>query len=190
MTRIVAGFAGNLTLAVPKSGTRPTSDRVREAIFSALDSRDAIAHTRVLDLYAGSGGLGLEAASRGARSVTLVEKNSTAAALCRKNAEAISKRAPSRDAPRILVTGQSVQAFLNSSTTEVDLVFIDPPYELTDEDLAQNLATLATLLSDDALVVVERSTRSPEPDWGDALVLVNRKKYGETTVWYAETATR
>ena len=72
MTRIIAGFAGSLTLAVPKFGTRPTGDRVREAIFSALEARDAIDGSYVLDLYAGSGALGLEAASRGAASVTLV----------------------------------------------------------------------------------------------------------------------
>ena len=74
MTRIIAGWAGSLTIVVPGSGTRPTSDRVREAIFSALEARDAIAGLRVLDLYAGSGALGLEAASRGATHVTLVDR--------------------------------------------------------------------------------------------------------------------
>ena len=73
VSRIISGFADNLTLAVPKTGTRPTSDRVREALFSSLDARDEIAGRRVLDLYAGTGGLGLEAASRGAASVVLVE---------------------------------------------------------------------------------------------------------------------
>ena len=87
MTRIIAGAAGRVSLAVPKSGTRPTSDRVREALFSALESRAAIDGARVLDLYAGSGALGLEAASRGAASVVLVEKNSAAARM---------KRGPSR----------------------------------------------------------------------------------------------
>ena len=186
MTRIVAGFAGSLTLAVPKTGTRPTSDRVREAIFSALDARDAISHTRVLDLYAGSGGLGLEAASRGARSVVLVEKSQTAAGMCRKNTEAVLRMAPSRAAPQISTTGQSVQAFLNSATGEFDLVFIDPPYDLDESELTQNLAALAPLLSTDALVVLERSSRSPEPEWGTGLVLSRRKAYGETIVWYAE----
>ncbi|MGO4103770.1 16S rRNA (guanine(966)-N(2))-methyltransferase RsmD [Leifsonia sp. YAF41] len=188
MTRIVAGFAGSLTLAVPKTGTRPTSDRVREAIFSALDARDAISHTRVLDLYAGSGGLGLEAASRGARSVVLVEKASSAAAMCRKNTEAVLRMAPSRDAPKISTTGQSVQAFLNSATGEFDLVFIDPPYDLDEAELTQNLAALAPLLSEDALVVLERGSRSPEPVWGTGLVPSRRKAYGETIVWYVEPA--
>src|ERR1700710_2660257 len=94
MTRIIGGFAGSLTLEVPRSGTRPTSDMVREAIFSALVARDLIAGARVLDLYAGSGALGLEAASRGAASVTLVDSSAAAAAACRKNAAHILKAAP------------------------------------------------------------------------------------------------
>jgi 16S rRNA (guanine966-N2)-methyltransferase len=74
MTRIISGFAGSIALKTPGAGTRPTSDRVREAVFSALESRGAIDGARVLDLYAGSGALGLEAASRGAAFVRLVER--------------------------------------------------------------------------------------------------------------------
>lgn len=185
MTRIVAGFAGSLPLAVPKSGTRPTSDRVREAIFSALDAQDAIRHARVLDLYAGSGALGLEAASRGAKAVTLVEKSFGAAAMCRKNADALLRAAPKRDAPTIKVSSQAVQAFLAGSPASFDLVFLDPPYELTDAELAANLVALAPRLEPDAVVVVERSSRSAEPDWSGVLELTKRKDYGDTTVWYA-----
>jgi 16S rRNA (guanine966-N2)-methyltransferase len=79
-----------------------------------------------------------------------------------------------------------VQAFLNSATAEFDLVFIDPPYDLDESELTQNLAALAPLLSEDALVVLERGSRSPEPEWGTGLVPVRRKAYGETIVWYAE----
>ena len=86
VSRIISGFADNLTLAVPKTGTRPTSDRVREAVFSALDARDAVRGSRVLDLYAGSGALGLEAASRGATSVVLVESDRRAAEVIAGNA--------------------------------------------------------------------------------------------------------
>ncbi|MEG3034955.1 MAG: RsmD family RNA methyltransferase, partial [Aurantimicrobium sp.] len=89
MTRIIAGFAGSRELKVPKSGTRPTSDRVREAIFSALEARDVIEGARVLDLFAGSGALALEALSRGALSVSMVEKNPQAGALLRTNADLI-----------------------------------------------------------------------------------------------------
>ena len=86
MTRIIAGSAGGRTLRTPPgAGTRPTSDRVREAIFSALQARDALSGARVLDLYAGSGALGLEAASRGAASVLLVESDARAVSVIRDN---------------------------------------------------------------------------------------------------------
>jgi 16S rRNA (guanine966-N2)-methyltransferase len=185
MTRIVSGFAGSLTLLVPKSGTRPTSDRVREAVFSALDARDAIRGLRVLDLYAGSGALGLEAASRGARVVTLVENNFAAAALCKKNAEAVQRAAPKKDSVQIKVSAQAVQSFLTSTPDGFDLVFLDPPYDLSEAELAGNIAALVPLLDPQALVIVERNTRSPEPVWGDALAAERSKKYGDTTVWYA-----
>jgi 16S rRNA (guanine966-N2)-methyltransferase len=188
MTRIIAGFAGSLTLAVPRSGTRPTSDRVREAIFSALEAKDAIHGARVLDLYAGSGALGLEAASRGARSVTLVEKSFGATALCRKNAEAVLRAAPRRDELEIRVTGQPVQAFLSGSAARFDLVFLDPPYNLGEVELGNNLSALAPVLAEDAVVVVERDVRSPEPAWGTALQPTRRKDYGDTAVWYAVAA--
>ncbi len=184
MTRIVAGFAGSLSLQVPKSGTRPTSDRVREAIFSALESRDAIRNTRVLDLFAGSGALGLEAASRGASAVTLVERSSAAAGICRRNVAAVLKAAPATAKPAIDVAGTAVQSFLSASTAGVDLVFVDPPYDLSDDELVHALRTLEPLLSPRAIVCVERSTRTGEPDWPAGLVLDRRKDYGETAVWW------
>ncbi|WP_104126943.1 16S rRNA (guanine(966)-N(2))-methyltransferase RsmD [Cryobacterium sp. Y57] len=185
MTRIITGFAGSLSLAVPKSGTRPTSDRVREAIFSALDSRDALHEMRVLDLYAGSGALGLEAASRGARVVTLVENSYGAAAMCRRNAEAVRRSAPKGTDLKIAVSAQAVQSFLAATKEGFDVVFIDPPYDLSEIELGHNLSALAPLLATDALVVLERSSRSPEPNWGAGLALDRRKDYGDTTVWYA-----
>ena len=193
MTRIVSGFAGSLTLNVPKSGTRPTSDRVREAMFSALDARDALRGTRVLDLYAGSGALGLEAASRGARIVTLVENSFGAAQMCRKNADAVLRMAPKKSGPhdaalKVNVSTQAVQSFLAGTKDGFDIVFIDPPYDLSDAELGTILAALAPVVSDDALLIVERSSRSPEPLWGAAFELDRRKDYGDTTVWYASPA--
>jgi 16S rRNA (guanine966-N2)-methyltransferase len=188
MTRIVAGFAGSLTLAVPKFGTRPTSDRVREAVFSALDARDAIAGARVLDLYAGSGALGLEAASRGATHVTLVEKVRDAAILARRNADRVLAQAPRGSMPNVEVTRQPVQAFLNSALREWDLVFIDPPYDLGEVELLHVLAALVPRLAVDAVVVLERSTRSPEPAWPELLEPERRKDYGDTAVHWAVRA--
>lgn len=188
MTRIISGFAGSLTLFVPKSGTRPTSDRVREAIFSALDARNALQGMRVLDLYAGSGALGLEAASRGARVVTLVENSFGAAAMCRKNQAALERSAPKGTELKIAVSSQPVQSFLASTKDGFDVVFIDPPYDLSEGELAHNLSALAPLVAPDALVVLERSSRSPEPTWGQFFSLDRRKDYGDTTLWYAHPA--
>ncbi|WP_271178360.1 16S rRNA (guanine(966)-N(2))-methyltransferase RsmD [Leifsonia poae] len=186
MTRIVAGFAGSLSLQVPKSGTRPTSDRVREAIFSALEARDALQGERVLDLYAGSGALGLEAASRGASRVMLVERNAQAAAVCRSNASAVMKAAPRSGAPSIEVRATAVQTFLTGSGSTYDLVFIDPPYEVDDDELLAVLTALVPRLSPHAIVCVERSTRSGAPSLPPRLDLDRSTAYGDTTLWWLE----
>jgi 16S rRNA (guanine966-N2)-methyltransferase len=184
MTRIIAGYAGSLALAVPRSGTRPTSDRVREAIFSALEARDAVEGAVVVDLYAGSGALGLEAASRGASEVVLVERARAAADVCRRNAAAVARAARGRP-PRIRVEARSVASYLDSAPHGIDLAFIDPPYDLGEPELARDLELLAPRLSDDATVVVERSSRSPEPTWPDGIAPERRRDYGETTLWWA-----
>lgn len=184
MTRIIAGFAGSLTLKVPGFGTRPTSDRVREAIFSALEARDAIAGMRVLDLYSGSGALGLEAASRGAAEVTLVDR---VIQTSKANAATVLRQAPA-DPPRIVTTGQPVQAFLNSAVGDWDLVFLDPPYDLGAVELQHNLEALAPRLADDAVVVLERSSRTPAPDWPEGIGFQRRKDYGDTAIYWAARA--
>ena len=199
MTRIIAGFAGSLRLAVPAFGTRPTSDRVREAIFSALSARDAIEGARVLDLYAGSGALGLEAASRGAAEVTLVEKVKQAAELCRANTAKVLASAPRDARPVIETSSQPVHAFLTSARPPAgrsaaedddgqgpgwDLVFIDPPYELELPELTHALDALVPLLAVDAIVVLERGSRTPAPEWPIGLELERRKEYGDTAVFW------
>lgn len=185
MTRIVAGFAGSLVLRVPKTGTRPTSDRVREALFSGLEARDALDGARVVDLYAGSGALGLEAASRGAREVVLVERAAPAAAVCRSNARIIEGAAPRGADLAIRVAAQSVHAFLLGDRGTYDVAFLDPPYEVGDAELADELAALAPRLADDAVVMVERSARSAEPAWPAGIALDRRRAYGDTVVWWA-----
>lgn len=182
MTRIISGFAGSLTLAVPGFGTRPTSDRVREAIFSALDARDALRGARVVDLYAGSGALGLEAASRGAASVVLVEKSIGATKACRANVAKLRKQGPAELV--IEVTGHPVQSFLNGSQATWDVAFLDPPYDLGELELQHNLDQLAPRLAPDAVVIVERGSRSPQPVLPTGLVLDRRKDYGDTTLWW------
>jgi len=188
MTRIVSGFAGSLTITVPSAGTRPTSERVREAIFSALEARDAIAGCRVLDLYAGSGALGLEAASRGAAHVTLVEKGAAAAAACRANAAVVLRAAPKGSTLGIDVANRAVQAFLASTLNTWDLVFIDPPYELGGAELVECLEALVPRLNPDALLVVERSSRDAAPAWPTGLELEKRKDYGDTSLYWVRAS--
>jgi 16S rRNA (guanine966-N2)-methyltransferase len=193
MTRIIGGFAGSLTLEVPRSGTRPTSDMVREAIFSALVSRDLIAGARVLDLYAGSGALGLEAASRGAAAVTLVDSSSAAAAACRKNAAHILKAAPSSGDSTVRkvsieVSSSPVQAFVTGARQFWDVVFLDPPYELGAGEVSAALAALVPRLDPDAVVVLERSSRDPSPALPGGLELDRRKDYGDTALYWLSPA--
>ncbi len=179
----MSGFAGSLSLLVPKSGTRPTSDRVREAIFSALEARGAIAGARVLDLFAGSGALGLEAASRGAAAVTLVERDGNAASVARSNAALVLKSAAANPRPRLDVVTQAVAPWLAAAKGSAwDLVFVDPPYDLPEAELADVLAGIAPVLAPDGELVVERSTRSPEPTLPEGLLLDRTKRYGETAV--------
>ncbi|TAL45322.1 MAG: 16S rRNA (guanine(966)-N(2))-methyltransferase RsmD [Salinibacterium sp.] len=181
MTRIIAGFAGSISIAVPGSGTRPTSDRVREAIFSALEARDAIHGARVLDLYAGSGALGLEAASRGATHITLVD---LAIDAVRANAAKVLKQAPADAQPIVLPVARAVQSFLDSATDTWDLVFLDPPYSMPSEEVGHNLAALAPRLEPGALVIVERGSRSSAPSWTDGLSFERRKDYGDTALYW------
>ena len=183
MTRIVAGSAGGRRLRVPAGGgTRPTSDRVREALFGALDAAGAVDGARVLDLYAGSGALGLEAGSRGAAEVVLVESDRAAAAVARANAAALAL-------PGVRVVHDRVERFLTAPAAAGpgwDLVLADPPYALTEDALARVLTALAPLLAADATVVVERSSRSGQPPWpAGAEWSVRSRRYGETTVWTA-----
>lgn len=188
MTRIIGGFAGSLRLEVPRFGTRPTSDRVREAIFSALDARDAVAGSRVLDLYAGSGALGLEAASRGAAHVTLVDRVYGASKIAKVNVDKVRAAAPRGQRVDIVVSSQPVQSFLGGAAGTWDVVFLDPPYELGGLELVHNLEALVPRLADDAVVVVERSARDAAPEWPEGLELDRRKDYGDTAVYWLQPA--
>lgn len=184
VTRIIAGRAGSISLDVPDAGTRPTSDRVRESLFGALESADALRGAAVLDLYAGSGALGLEAISRGAASVDLVEKAPRAAAVAQRNADRVAKSV-GRDATlRVHRTG--VDAYLRGAHGPFDLVFLDPPYDLADADLTTALDLLVPHLGEGATVIIERAKRSPEPSLPEGLVATRSKRYGDTTLWWAQ----
>lgn len=190
MPRIISGAAGSLVLNVPAHGTRPTSDRVREALFSALESRDALDRARVLDLFAGSGALGLEALSRGADTVVLVERDHTAAKVAGDNARRVAT-ATGVPTTQVRVVESPVARYVNSAEpNSADLVFIDPPYDLPETELAEVLTAVVPLCTDDALVIVERSARSADLVWPQGLKALNNKKYGETELWWARPAAR
>lgn len=185
MTRVISGVAGGRRLQTPAGArTRPTSDRVREALFSRLEHLDVLAGARVLDLYAGSGALGLEAASRGAESVVLVDADRSAAKVARSNAAVVGL-------PGVVVREDTVERVLVNgpgSGRQVDLVFLDPPYDLSEDALGDALVLLVghRWLAPDALVVVERSSRSPEPRWPAGLAPAGERRYGETRMWFAD----
>lgn len=186
MTRIIAGTARGARLKVPAAGTRPTSDRVRESLFASLEAADALTGAHVLDLYAGSGALGLEALSRGAATVDLVERSGSAAAIAKHNAAVVTKAGTTGV---VAVHATAALSYLARDTGPYDLVFTDPPYELDQAAMHADLIALAPLLSVDAVIVVERSSRTPEPPLdGTGLELFREKIYGDTAVYWLAPA--
>lgn len=185
MTRIISGRAGSLTLAVPDAGTRPTSDRVRESLFGALEAAGLIEAAAVLDLYAGSGALALEAVSRGAAAADLVERNPRAAGVAERNVRAVARAIPE---PRIAVHRTTADAFLRSTARTYDLVFLDPPYDVAEAELTATLMLVAPRLTPDAVVVIERAARSPEPALPPGLSHERMKRYGDTAIWWVVAA--
>ncbi len=185
MVRIVAGVAGGRRLAVPPHGTRPTSDRVREAVFSALQARRDLESARVLDLYAGSGALGLEALSRGAAYVRFVESDRRAAAVLRRNVETLGLGG--RDGTAAEITTAHVPLVLRGDPDRpYDVVLADPPYALDDIALTDVLNALVggSWLAPAALLVVERPAKAPTPTWPDGVVALTHRRYGDTAVYY------
>ncbi|MFJ4338040.1 16S rRNA (guanine(966)-N(2))-methyltransferase RsmD [Streptomyces sp. NPDC088915] len=187
MTRVIAGTAGGRRLAVPPgNGTRPTSDRAREGLFSTWEALlGTLDGTRVADLYAGSGAIGLEALSRGAAHALLVEADPRAARTIRENVRAIGL--PGAE----LRTGKAEQIVTGPAPADpYDLVFLDPPYAVEDAGLREILLTLRSggWLSEDALVTVERSTRGGEFGWPAGFEPLRARRYGEGTFWYGRAA--
>lgn len=180
--RVIAGRARGRRLSVPPAGTRPTSDRVREALFSSLDSEVGDwSSVRFLDLCAGSGAVGLEALSRGAAAATLVEQDRRCLEVLRRNVAAVG------------AGGEVIAADARSwlpGDRRFDVVYIDPPYAVPEEDVHAMLRNLvsADAVSDQALVVIERSSRSgnpwPQTDWEP----LRQREYGDTTLWYGRRA--
>lgn len=202
MTRIVGGFARGRSLTVPGTGVRPTSDRAREAIFSSLESlRGSFQGASVLDLYAGSGALGLEALSRGAAHIDLVESDPAAARVIEANHRALRGRSGGTTTPAGSVAVHAVPverwsvgrrpvpiqrgSTASSGVGTYDVVFCDPPYALSPEAVSAVLEALLVgrFLAPEALVVVERSRRDPEWVWPAGFVALRDRAYGEARLW-------
>lgn len=189
MTRIISGSRGGRRLTMPPGDqTRPTSSKVREALFSALASWTggssgpadiALKGWAFGDLFAGSGAVGLEAASRGAAPVMLVESSRRALRTIEQNLAAVDLEVEvRRDAVQDLVRRQSPYPF--------DIIFLDPPYELANGAVEAILRDLVAndWLTGEGLIVLERSSREPAPRWPDALSDTWEKKYGETVLYF------
>ncbi|HJC61654.1 MAG TPA: 16S rRNA (guanine(966)-N(2))-methyltransferase RsmD [Candidatus Dietzia intestinigallinarum] len=189
MTRIIAGRLRGLSIAVPPAGTRPTTDRVREALFSAIVSRVDLEGAAVLDLFAGSGALGLEAVSRGADTAWFVEENARAVACLKKNTAGVASASSSSSSGPVTTT---VRRTALPGAVEgrcpvpagFDLVLADPPYGRSaalDEPILEALRD-GGWLAPDALVVWERSRRDPAVRWPAGYDPRFERTYGETTV--------
>ncbi len=184
MTRIIAGVARGRRIETPKgTGTRPTSDRVREALFGSLDARGVLDGAVVLDLYTGSGALGLEAASRGAEQVVLVDNAREAVAVARRNASALGL------AGVRVVQAPVLRYLAGPDVPAADLVLLDPPYVLDEEALTTVLRGV-DVVAPGALVVVERGGRSPEPAWPNGWEPEGVRRYGDTALWTAAARLR
>ena len=186
MTRIIGGSAGGRRINTPRgTGTRPTSDRVREALFSAVESWcGSLQGLRFLDLYAGSGAIGIEAWSRGAGVVTMIEQDRRTASLIKANAKSVGF---AKADVRVAAVANALQA---PPTAPYDVAFLDPPYPLDSAAVDADLAALAgnAWLVPGALVVVERPSRSAQPSWPGSLEPVRSRRYGETVLWYGHAA--
>lgn len=179
MTRIVAGHFRGHHLDVPDKGTRPTSSKVREALFSRLESWGEVDQAVVLDLYAGSGALGLEALSRGAKSVTLVDQASGAIRCCKANAQRL-------DDTRVRVVRANASNFCRRpyAGEPFTLVFIDPPYAQDPQKVVDDLAALAAKLAPAALIVWEVSQQRQVPQLPTEFEVEDQRKWGQTRVWF------
>ncbi len=185
MTRIVAGAAKGRRLAVPARGTRPTSERAREALFNSLRGLIDVEGARVLDLFAGTGAIGLEALSRGAACACFVESDRAACEIIKRNVGAVGL--PGAEVHRVLAASYLVG---RSPDDPFDLVFADPPYAYRDAHLSVLLTSLARggWLAEDALVVVERPVRGRDPEWPAGITALRQRRYGEGVLWYGRAS--
>jgi 16S rRNA (guanine966-N2)-methyltransferase len=182
MTRIIGGVAGGRRIAVPPRGTRPTTDRVRESLFGILTARLDLTGLAVLDLYAGSGALGLEALSRGAASATFVESDRRAATVLERNIATLGLPGAT------LRRGPVAAVIAAGAAAPVDLVLADPPYDVHTNEIEALLSALVDhgWVSEGSVVVVERATGGPALSWPFGWEAWQQRAYGDTRLELAE----
>ena len=184
--RIIAGVAKGRTLAAVADATRPTSDRAREGLFSSLASEfGSFEGLHVLDLFGGSGAIGLESLSRGATLVHVVEKDEAAQRTIDTNFELIKKSKPEG---KFQLFGMSAERFLKDGPkVKYHLVYIDPPYDFSNQAVEDFLSALHDyeFLSSDAFIAVERTARGDQFIWPDAFSPARERNYGHATIYYA-----
>lgn len=187
MTRIIAGIAKGRRIAVPPGrGTRPTSDRAREGIFSTVGSLlGPFDGLRVLDLYAGTGAVGLEALSRGAAHALLVESDPRAARVIRANIRSLGLAGA-----ELVVDRVERVLRVRVPAEPYDFVFADPPYAMGESEVIETLERLRDggWLAPDALVAVERGSRGGDLVWPAGFEAERVRRYGEAVVWYGRAA--
>lgn len=182
MTRIIGGVLGSLRLKGPAKATRPTSDRVKESVFSILESMGAIEGAVVLDLFAGTGALGLEAASRGAAKVTLIERDRDAAAACKENLEKVGAGLEKAGVACELDLQNKAAEKFATSLTDASLVFVDPPYEM---NLVKVMEMLFAMNSkNDLTIVLERPGKETLQSLPECVELIRQASYGDTVVYF------
>jgi 16S rRNA (guanine966-N2)-methyltransferase len=186
--RIIAGAHKGARLSSPSgANTRPTSDRVKESLFSMLDGYGVLQAANVLDLFAGSGGLGLEAMSRGAAQVDFVDSSLASIRTLQTNAEKLgldhSAEVHSNDVLHYLAGLPGTE---DPEAQIFDVVFMDPPYPLGDDAITQILGRLAGHLDMESIVIIERAARSPEPTMPEGMEVFRSKAFGETAIYFAQ----
>lgn len=182
MSRIIAGTLKGRRIATPKGDrTRPTSDRVREALFNALAPGGNLEGLRVADFFAGSGAIGLEACSRGAAFALMVEAHPGTARILRRNIAdlGLTDRAE-------VMAAKAATVASTEPDEPFDIIFADPPYELSEEELETFLAQLQSQgwYAPGADIVIERGGKSPEPRWPSSVSESRSRRYGSSTLWY------
>jgi 16S rRNA (guanine966-N2)-methyltransferase len=186
--RVISGRFKGFSFDTPKTGTRPTTDRVKEALFSHLEFADALDDARVLDLFAGTGALSFEALSRGAESAVMVDMGSQAVALLKKAAARCKELTAWNADMSISVRRGKAESFVShmSVTDDYSLVFLDPPYDYGDDAFDNLLVQLSNsgALGENALIVTERSSRSAEPTPPKGWEVEQARNYGETAIQY------